>query len=154
MQVIGCRRRRRKPRYVDELVPPDRLQELLARSDFVVLALPLSAETEALIGEAELRAMRADAWLINISRGRVVDEPALELALTEGWIGGACLDVFHDEPLPESSALWSLPNVIVTPHNSGWSPLNLERGTELFLDNLRRFAEGRPLRNRVRESDF
>ncbi len=154
MQVIGCRRRPRKPRYVDELLPPDRLHELLERSDFVVLALPLSAATEALIGEAELRAMRPDAWLVNVSRGRVVDEPALELALTEGWIGGACLDVFHEEPLPENSALWSLPNVIVTPHNSGWSPLNLERGTELFLDNLRRFVRGRPLRNRVRESDF
>ena len=154
MQVIGCRRRQRRVRYVDELVPPDRLGELLARSDYVVLALPLTSDTEGLFGEEELRAMRDDAWLINISRGQVVNEPMLLRALKERWIAGACLDVFQEEPLPEESELWSLPNVIVTPHNSGRSPLNLERGTELFLENLRRFAAGRPLRNRVRKSDL
>ena len=154
MQVIGCRRRQRRVRYVDELVPPDRLGELLARSHYVVLALPLTSDTEGLFGEEELRAMRDDAWLINISRGQVVNEPMLLRALKERWIAGACLDVFQEEPLPEESDLWSLPNVIVTPHNSGRSPLNLERGTELFLENLRRFAAGRPLRNRVRKSDL
>ena len=154
MQVIGCRRRQRRVRYVDELVPPDRLGELLARSHYVVLALPLTSDTEGLFGEEELRAMRDDAWLINISRGQVVNEPMLLRALKERWIAGACLDVFQEEPLPEESELWSLPNVIVTPHNSGRSPLNLERGTELFLENLRRFAAGRPLRNRVRKSDL
>lgn len=154
MHVIGCRRKQTKPRNVDELVPPARLRELLERSDYVVLALSLSAESEGLIGEAELRGMRPEAWLINVSRGRVVDEDALLRALKDGVIGGACLDVFRQEPLPEESELWSLPNVIVTPHNSGWSPLNLERGTELFLDNLARFVAGRPLRNRVRERDL
>lgn len=154
MRVVGSRRRPRKPRYVDELVPPERLHDLLAAADFVVLALPLSAATEGLIGAAELRAMRSDAWLINVSRGRVVDEDALIAALREGTIGGACLDVVREEPLPESSALWSLPNAIVTPHNSGWSPLNLGRGTELFLGNLARYVAGRPLRNRVRERDL
>ena len=154
MRVIGCRRRQRRMRFVDELVPPERLPDLLARSDFVVLALPLTAETERLIGERELRAMRPQAWLINVSRGRVVQEEALVRALKEGWIGGACLDVFEEEPLPKESELWSLSNVVVTPHNSGWSPLNLERGTEVFLDNLRRFVSGRPLRNRVRASDL
>ena len=98
--------------------------------------------------------MRTNAWLINISRGKVVDEDALIRALRRGEIGGACLDVAREEPLPEDSELWSLPNAIITPHNSGWSPLNLERGTELFLENLRRFAEGRPLKNRVRAGDF
>ena len=141
-------------RYVDELVPPERLHELLAQSDFVVLTLPLTSETEGLVGAKELRAMQAGAWVINVSRGQVVQEDALLRALKEGWIGGACLDVFQEEPLPEESELWSLPNVVVTPHNSGSSPLNLERGTEVFLDNLRRFVEGRPLRNRVRPSDF
>lgn len=154
MQVVGCRRRQRRPRYVDDLVPPGRLRDLLARSDFTVLAVPLSSATERLIGEQEFRAMPAHAWLINISRGRVVDEDALLRALTEGWIGGACLDVFVEEPLPGESELWSLPNVIVTPHNSGWSPLNLERGTQLFLENLQRFVRGRPLRNRVRPQDL
>ena len=154
MRVIGCRRRKRRPRNVDELVPPERLPDLLAASDFVVLAVPLSGETEHLIGERELQTFRPHAWLINISRGRVVDEPALIRALTENSIGGACLDVFEQEPLPASSELWSLPNVIITPHNSGWSPLNLERGSQLFIDNLDRFVAGRPLRNRVRLRDL
>jgi phosphoglycerate dehydrogenase-like enzyme len=154
MRVIGCRRRRGRPRYVDEIVPPERLPDLLARSDFVVLAVPLSSETDGLIGEAELRAMRPPAWLINVSRGRVIDEDALVRALTQGEIAGACLDVFREEPLPETSALWSLPNVIVTPHNSGRSPLNMERATEIFVDNLGRFVAGRSLRNRVRLRDL
>ncbi len=154
MHVIGCRRRQTKPRNVDELVSLENLDKLLERSHFVVLALPLSGQSERLIGMAELQAMRDDAWLINVARGRVVDEEALTTALKSGVIGGACLDVFQQEPLPEDSELWSLPNVVVTPHNSGWSPLNLERGTELFLDNLRRFVAGKPLRNRVRASDF
>ena len=154
MRVIGCRRRQRRLRFVDELVPPERLTDLLARSDFVVLAVPLSSQTDGLIGEAELRAMRPGAWLINVSRGQVVREEALVTALKDSRLGGACLDVFHEEPLPPASELWSLPNVIVTPHNSGWSPLNFERGTDLFLDNLRRYVAGRPLRNRVRMSDL
>ena len=151
MRVLGVRRLARKPRYVDELVS---LSTLLAESDFVVLALALSSETEGMIGAGELRAMKPTAWLINVSRGRIVDEDALIAALQDGSIGGACLDVARDEPLPETSELWSLPNAIVTPHNSGWSPLNLERGTELFLDNLARFVGGRALRNRVRASDL
>ena len=154
MRVIGCRRRQRRLRFVDELVPPERLPDLLARSDFVVLAVPLSSQTDGLIGEPELRAMRHGSWLINISRGQVIQEDALIAALKDGRLGGACLDVFHDEPLPPDSELWSLPNVIVTPHNSGWSPLNFERGTDLFLDNLRRYAAGRPLRNRVGMNDL
>jgi phosphoglycerate dehydrogenase-like enzyme len=154
MQVIGCRRRQRRPRHVDQVVPPERLAELLARSDFVVLAVPLTAKTDVLIGEAELRAMPGHAWLINVSRGRVVDEAALVRALRERWIAGVCLDVFQQEPLPAESPLWSLPNAIITPHNSGWSPLNLSRGTDTFADNLGRFLAGRPLRNRVRLSDL
>jgi len=153
MYVVGCRRSRRPARYVDQLLPPDRLHQLLAAADFVVLAVPLTSRTDRLISEAELRAMRPDAWLINISRGRVVDEDALVRALKDGSIAGACLDVFVEEPLPPDSELWTLPNVIVTPHNSGWSPLNLERGTELFVENLRRYVAGRRLRNVVRLVD-
>ena len=152
MHVIGCRRSQRRARNVGELVPPERLGDLLGAADFVVLAVPLTPETEGLIGEAELRAMRRSAWLINVSRGQVVQQTALVRGLREGWIAGACLDVFEEEPLPEDSELWSLPNAIVTPHNSGRSPLNLERGTEIFIENLGRFVEGRPLRNRVRSS--
>ncbi len=154
MRVAGCRRSGRRARWVDKIVPPGRLHDLLARADFVVLAVPLTSETERLIGAPELRAMRPDAWLINVSRGRVVDEAALVRALRQGEIGGACLDVFEAEPLSPESELWSLPNAIVTPHNSGWSPLNGERGTEIFLDNLRRYASGRRLRNVVRLADL
>ncbi len=135
-------------------MPPERLPDLLARADFVVLTVPLSAQTEGIIGEAELRAMKESAWLINVSRGRVVREAALIEALRQGRIGGACLDVFEEEPLPPESQLWSLPNVIVTPHNSGNSPLNFDRASELFLENLSRFAAGRPLKNRVRLRDL
>jgi phosphoglycerate dehydrogenase-like enzyme len=153
MHVIGCRRSRRAVRYVDEIVPPEGLPALLAASDFVVLAVPLSPATERLIGKAELAAMRSDSWLINISRGLVVDEAALIDALERRTIAGACLDVFEHEPLPPESSLWSLSNAIVTPHNSGRSPRNVERATVIFLDNLQRYVDGRPLRNRVRPSD-
>ena len=76
-------------------------------------------------------------------------EAALVRALKERWIAGACLDVFEHEPLPEGSELWSLPNVIVTPHNSGFSPLQMERQMSIFVDNLARLVAGKPLRNRV-----
>lgn len=154
MRTIGCRRSARRPRFVDELLPPERLRDLLARADFVVLALPLSAQTAGLIGARELSAMQPHAWLINVSRGQVIDEAALVRALETRSIAGACLDVFHQEPLPAGHALWSLPNVVITPHNSGFSPLNVERATEIFLDNLARFVTKRPLRNRIRRQDL
>jgi phosphoglycerate dehydrogenase-like enzyme len=154
MRAIGCRRRPKRPKHIDELVPPERLHDLLSQADFVVLSLPLSSTTERLIGARELESMRAGAWLINVSRGHVVDEDALVRALETRTIAGACLDVFYDEPLPEHHALWSLPNAIVTPHNSGWSPHNIERATAIFVDNLARFTNGRPLRNRVRLRDL
>ena len=154
MGTIGCRRSGRPARHVDEIVPPSRLRELLARSDFVVLAVPLSSATDRLIDREELRVMQRHAWLINVSRGRVVHEKALVRALKSGTIAGACLDVFEVEPLPDESDLWPFPNVIITPHNSGRSPLNTERGAEVFLDNLRRYVAGKPLRNRVRERDL
>lgn len=149
MRVMGARRSSKKTRYVDQQVPPERLGELLAASDFVVLACPLTKETEGLIDERELRTMKPSATLINIARGKVVREAALVRALKEAWIAGACLDVFEREPLPEDSELWSLPNVVVTPHNSGFSPLQMERQMAIFIDNLARLVGGKPLRNRV-----
>jgi phosphoglycerate dehydrogenase-like enzyme len=107
-----------------------------------------------MIGERQLRQMKRDATLINIARGRVVDEAALIRALDEGVIGGAVLDVFEQEPLPPESPLWSMPNVIVTPHNSGISPLNMERSMAIFVDNLARFAAGRRMRNVVTAAGF
>jgi phosphoglycerate dehydrogenase-like enzyme len=149
MNVLGVRRSGRPTRYVDEMFTARRLVAMLKRCDFVVLACPLTKETEGLIGEPELRAMKPTATLINVARGRVVDEAALVRALTEGWIAGACLDVFTVEPLPESSPLWDLPGVVVTPHNAGFSPLNMQRSMAIFLDNLERFVQGKRLRNLV-----
>jgi phosphoglycerate dehydrogenase-like enzyme len=150
MHTIGVRRSAKAMRHIDEMLPALKLQALLKRSDFVVIACPLTKETEGLIGERELRAMKPTATLINVARGRIVDEAWLVRALEEGWIGGACLDVFTVEPLPETSPLWRMPNVIVTPDNSGVSPLNMERAMGAFIDNLARYVVGKPLRNRVR----
>jgi phosphoglycerate dehydrogenase-like enzyme len=134
---------------VELLGGPGALHQLLARSDFVVLALPLTRETENLIDGAALAAMKRGAWLINVARGGLVDERALVRALNEGRIGGAVLDTFREEPLSPDSPFYDLPNVIVTPHTSWSSGRVLDRTIELFCDNLVRFAAGQPLRNVV-----
>ncbi len=128
---------------------PERLADLLAESDFVVLALPLTAETEGLIDAAALEAMKPGAWLINVARGRLVDERALLRALRDGPLGGAVLDAFREEPLPASSPFYDLPNVIVTPHTSWSSNRVLDRSVELFCENIGRYARGEPLLNVV-----
>lgn len=134
---------------VDHLVPASDLHSLLGASDFVVLSVPSTPETHHMIGERELRAMRPTAFLINISRGEAVDQAALIAALQDGTIAGAGLDVFEHEPLPPESPLWSLPNVIISPHLAGASNRYSQRFTDLFLDNLARFQSGVPLRNVV-----
>jgi phosphoglycerate dehydrogenase-like enzyme len=131
------------------VVGPDGLPELLEESDFVVLAAPLTHETDRMIDEAALAAMRPDAWIINVARGRLIDDRALLRALEEGRIGGAALDTFREEPLPPTSRFYDLENVIVTPHTAWSSARVLDRSIELFCDNLRRFAAGEPLRNVV-----
>ncbi len=130
-------------------MPPDRLPELLAQSDFAVISLPLTPQTRHLIDARALAQMKPDAWLINVARGGLVDEAALVRALQEARLGGACLDVFEEEPLPEDSPLWKLPNVILTPHTSGLSPRLHERSVALFLENLSLYVAGKPLRNVV-----
>ncbi len=134
---------------IERLTGPEGLAGLLAASDFVVLATPLTAETEGLIDEVALASVKPGAWLINIARGRLVDERALLRALREGPLGGAVLDTFRDEPLPPGSPFYDLPNVIVTPHTSWSSGRVLDRSVELFCDNLRRYAAGEPLLNVV-----
>lgn len=132
-----------------ELLGQDQLDELLRRSDVVVVAAPLTEETAGMIGAPQLREMGERAWLINIARGRLIDELALRRALESGWIGGAVLDVFTDEPLSGDSPLYGLPNLILTPHSSWSSDQVVERSVRLFVENLQRFAAGEPLENVV-----
>ena len=134
---------------LDRVFGPDGLPDLLAEADFVVLAAPLTPETENMINDESLGHSKRGAWLINVARGRLVDERALVRALREGRLGGAILDAFRDEPLPPTSPLYELPNVIITPHTSWSSGRVLDRSVELFCDNLRRYAAGRPLLNVV-----
>lgn len=131
------------------VLAPDRLPELLAQSDFVVLALPLTAGTTDLFDTNMLAHAKPGAWLINIARGALVDERALVRAIREGRLGGAVLDTFREEPLPPDSELYRTPNVIVTPHTSWSSGRVLDRSVELFCDNLDRFRRGEPLLNLV-----
>lgn len=148
MRVLGVRRGGGEPPPGVELVAgPASLPELLPLARAVVLVLPATRATHRLIGERELRLMRPDAYLINVGRGSTVDEAALVRALRGGWIAGAGLDVFEQEPLPTSSPLWELENVIITSHYAGSSPRYNERAMELFLSNLEALVGGRPLRN-------
>lgn len=133
----------------EAVVGPDALHALLAWADFVVLAMPLTDETRGLIDAAALASMKPSAFLINVARGEVVDDDALAAALSAGKIAGAALDVFDPEPLPASHPYWSLPNVVLTPHVSGYTPRYFELAMSLFEDNLGRFLSGRPLRNVV-----
>jgi len=150
MRVIAVRRRGGKAgRNVDVMLPPSQMKELLAASDYVVLAVPYTPETNGFFGAPELAAMRPDAYLINIARGRIVDEEALIEALREKRIGGAGLDVTIVEPMPPNSPFWDLPNVILTPHVSGTLTNYVDRATEFFSDNLARYLAGRRRRNIV-----
>ncbi len=149
MRVWGSRRNPQPTPGFDRVVSADEWRSLLPEADYVVLATPLTPETKGMIDAAVLRKMRPSAYLINIARGAVVDEAALITALNEGWIAGAGLDTFCTEPLPPDSPFWSLPNVFVTPHCSGFSSRIVERVLALFLDNLTRYQAGKPLRNVV-----
>ncbi|MEW6547813.1 MAG: D-2-hydroxyacid dehydrogenase [Bacillota bacterium] len=149
MRVLGIRRAPGPVPGVEEVAGPDSLHRMLGRADWVVLCVPLTAETRKMIGERELKAMKPSACLINVARGEVVDEPALVAALKAGWIAGAGLDVFATEPLPPQSELWGLPNVVLTPHMGGSMEDYEERALEIFVDNLRRFLAGEPLLNVV-----
>lgn len=151
MRTLGFRRNQAPSPNVDEtLTGPDGLARLLTESDYVVLAAALTGETKALLGPAQIAQMNPAAWLINIARGGLIDESSLIEALREKKIAGACLDVFAQEPLPQDSPLWDLPNVHIAPHNSpGWTAGLHERQKTLFLDNLRRFALGEPLESVV-----
>jgi len=129
--------------------PLDELADVVSGVDAVVSALPLHADTRGIFSAEVIDAMRPDAVFVNVGRGELVDQEALTAALTDGRLGGAGLDVFEPEPLPQDDPLWDLPNVIVSPHNSGSSDGTDGRVVDIFLDNLGRFVSGRVLRNEV-----
>lgn len=133
------------------IYPPEALGSMVAECDFVVVTVPLNRQTQNMINETIFKSMKSSAYLIDISRGGVVNQDDLLAALAAGELAGAALDVFPEEPLPVDSPLWSSDQLILTPHISGNSPHYLERASVLFAENLRRYVSGRPL---INEFDF
>lgn len=133
---------------VSGLVEPGELHRVLGEVDALVLACPYTPETHHLIGAPEIASMRRGAVIVNIARGAVIDEPAMVAALRDGHLGGAVLDVFETEPLPVESPLWDMSNVLVSPHSASTVATENEYIAELFIDNLRRYLAGEPMRNR------
>jgi phosphoglycerate dehydrogenase-like enzyme len=150
MRVIGVDARRTdKPEGVDGLYGPTELDALLPHADFVIMTVPHTPATEGMMDRARLKRMKPTAFLINIGRGMTVRLDDLAAALGAGEIAGAGLDVFEVEPLPVDHALWSAPNVLLTPHTAGYGPYLDDRRLDILIDNCRRFAAGEPLRNVV-----
>lgn len=151
MQVIGVKRDVASgASAADEVITQAQLRSVLPRADFVALTCPLTPQTQDLIGADALAVMKPSAVLVNVARGRVVDEPALTAALTEGRIAGAALDCFHDEPLAAASPLWAMPNVIITPHTAGETRRYEGNVVDILLENLDRLWQGQAtLRNQV-----
>lgn len=149
MTVTGVRRSGEPVEGVEHVYPSDDLHEAISGARFVALAVPLTDETENLIGEAELGVMDEDSYLINVSRGAVVDQSALVAALESGAVRGAALDVFEIEPLPEESPLWDMEEVLVTPHAAAYTRGYYESIAGLVEENLARIEAGDPFENRV-----
>lgn len=149
MRVLGLRQSSTTVEHVDQQGTLADLQVFLPEADFVVLALPLTSQTQGLIGKAELARMKPSATLMNIARGAIVDIGAVRDALTSGQLRQACLDVLPTEPWPKDDPLWEVPNLFLTPHNAWSSPLYLPRVAELWLDNLGRYVRGEALLHRA-----
>ena len=137
------------PRGVGRVGSPAEMREMIATADVVIITAAQTRQTRGMFGEPEFAAMKPDAILVNVSRGKLVDEPALASALRRGPIRGAALDVFEHEPLDPASPLWAFPNVIITPHMSGFRADHWDAATNLFAENLRRFETGQQLLNVV-----
>jgi phosphoglycerate dehydrogenase-like enzyme len=149
LNIYGSRRHPQPLPNFDKVVGANEWKALLGEAHYVVIATPLTKETKGIIDAEVFSLMRPDAYLINIARGAIVDEPALIKALQAGKIAGAALDTVFTEPLPPESPLWTQPNIFITPHCSGNSPKTKERAIALFLDNFTRYDNGQPLRNIV-----
>jgi D-2-hydroxyacid dehydrogenase (NADP+) len=133
--------------YVDKFFGMHELEKMLSEADFVILTVPLTSETKNLIGEKQLKKMKKTSYLINVCRGKIIDEKKLIKALKEGWIAGAGLDTFESEPLSSNSELWELENVIITPHVAGLTQNYWDRVIEIICENLTMFLENKPLKN-------
>lgn len=139
-----------QPDYVSALWPPDHLHELLARSDYVVVTVPYTEETDGMVGPEEIAQMKNGAMLVGISRGRIIDERAALAALRDGRLAAVALDVFAQEPLPPDSGLWEVDGLLITPHIAGMTQFEGQRVLDIFYENLERFLRGEsPLRNQV-----
>lgn len=149
MRVIGTQRQPKPTRHTDEILPPEQIQRALQQADYLVVILPKTPQTRNLLDAEVLANLHADAVLINISRGGIVDEAAVANMLNSGRLRGAALDVFEEEPLPEFSDLWTTPNLIITPHVAGLGADYLDRVLKIFADNLRRLEDGKPLTNEI-----
>lgn len=149
MRVIGVRRTAESFPGLDRQYTPGQLLDALPQADHVALCLPLTNATTAIVGAAELQAMRSTAYIYNVGRGASIEPNALLQALQEGWIAGAGLDCTEPEPLPLDSPLWAMENVILAQHTSGSSPYNSDRITQIFLDNLGRYRRREQLNNIV-----
>jgi phosphoglycerate dehydrogenase-like enzyme len=150
-RTLGYRRNPEPMDGFDEILTgPDGLNRLMAESDFIAVCAPLTVETTGLIGRDQIARMKPNAWIVNIARGAIIDQPALTEALQAARIRGATLDVTTPEPLPPDDPLWDLPNVVITPHASFGGGEDLRRRQkQVFLENLRRFVNGEPLENVV-----
>lgn len=150
MYVIAVKRTMTDlPSSVDELHTTEQLDALLPRADYVVLCLASTPQTEHILDAHRIALMKQGAYLCNVARGSLIDHQALEKALQSGHLGGAALDVTEPEPLPQDSLLWSMPNVLITPHASGLSPSNSSQVFELFFDNLGRYLAGQKMKHIV-----
>jgi len=151
MRVTGIRRRldRPVPPFVDQVVGHDQLALALRGCDVLVVSAPSVPETDRLVGAREIALLNPGAIIINVARGKIVDEAALIEGLQQGRLGGAVLDVFEQEPLSPGSPLWDLPNVVISPHSSGVRPDHWNDVIDMFSENLRRFQHGEPLLNMV-----
>ena len=152
MRVIGTKRRPAPMPHVAEVLPPDRTTDVLAQSDFVLLLLSATTDTENLIDAKRLARMKSTAWLLNFGRGHLIKDDDLIAAVTSKRIAGALLDVFRQEPLPSDHPFWKTDGIIVLPHIGGPHPQRDKFVARLFVDNLRRFLDGAPLKEVVDRS--